>query len=673
MQNRFGLKDFILLFVMILTLASIWMAMAQDDRRWKQNSEILSKLASLEQQGARLDQQLRAGVELSPKSIDKLSSSISNAIGNTLSETIAKAGPIVVTQNDNDQGSKNTSEHTGANDTNTTSDSHDTSWARPGVPIEWQPKYTFATDPRNEPDFAYGGELTEAYNAQPSKLMPVLGEDVYSTRIVDQVCETLGDYDPKTLKMRGLLAQAWQYDPNGMWLRVKIRDEARFSDGQPVTAEDVKWTLDEYINNPEMETEALRSLLTQIKDAQVISDKVIEFHFTEPGAYNLRNALGIYALPKHFYSKFTTTELNKATGLVMGSGPFKLKSLDPDHQWTPGEDAVLVRNELYWGDRSPLASLRYRTITSDQARLVAYENKEVDMIGPTSPQFIEVPKRYKEQGKDIHDTTYTLKWVNMKSGYSFIGWQCGKRNGKYTPFHDKRVRQAMTYLLDRQRMIDDIWGGIGEVAVGPNNPPKPTADPTIKPYPYDLAKAKKLLAEAGWIDRDGDGILENEEGDEFEFEFTRSSGSQISERIGKFVVDSCAKAGIRCIQRPVDWSIYDQILKGRDFDALIMGWSPGSPESDPTQIWSTKSIQNQGNNFIQWDAGQDAIIDKIVVELDEAKRMELFHQFARLIHEEQPYTFIRVSPWLRYISKDFKNVHPYPKSLEQREFYMPAQ
>ncbi len=113
-------------------------------------------------------------------------------------------------------------------------------------------------------------------------------------------------------------------------------------------------------------------------------------------------------------------------------------------------------------------------------------------------------------------------------------------------------------------------------------------------------------------------------------------------------------------------------MKTRNFDAITLGWSASAPESDPRQIWHTDSIQNQGHNFIQWDGGQDQYLDAIVKELDFDKRMKIFHQFHSLVHEEQPYTFIRSVPWKRFISKDFANVHTYPKGLEQKEYYMPA-
>jgi ABC-type transport system substrate-binding protein len=101
-----------------------------------------------------------------------------------------------------------------------------------------------------------------------------------------------------------------------------------------------------------------------------------------------------------------------------------------------------------------------------------------------------------------------------------------------------------------------------------------------------------------------------------------------------------------------------------------MGWSATAPESDPKQIWHPDSMQNQGHNFIQWDAGQGPIIDKIKSTLDFNERMAHFHELHRLTHEEQPYTFVRVVPWTRFISPKFANVHPYPKGLEQREYYL---
>ncbi len=626
MQNKFGFKDFILLVLVSLCLIGTFLAMRQDDRRWKQNEELSDKVGTIEQLVSRLEGKLDSGIVVSSQS--------GNGSNGGGSEAVVR----------------------------------DESWSKQaGVPIQWFDRYEFAEDPRGEDDYALGGVFKETFEAQPVKITPVLSEDVYGRRIGDQVVETVGAFDPESLELVGVLAEAWQYDPNGYWLRVKLRENIRFSDGVPVTSEDVRWTFHDYINNPQLETESIRSIMTNLDRIDVVDEHVYDIFFKEPDAYNMQMALVWGVLPKHFYEQFTTTQINQATGLLMGSGPFKMANLDPEDQWTPGTDVVLVRNEQYWGPKPAIAEMRFDTITEDVAKLTAFVNGETHMINPSSPQYVT---KISEAGWD--EKAYSLKWLNMRSGYGFIGWQCGERNGKLTPFHDKRVRQAMTLNLDRELMIRDIWAGLDSVAVGPNNPPSPAANPDISPWPYDPDAAVALLAEAGWIDRDGNGILENEDGVEFEFEFTRASGGETIRRVEKYLVDRCAAIGIRCNPKTVDWSLYDQIMKTRNFDAIILGWSASAPESDPRQIWHSDSIQNQGHNFIQWDGGQDQYLDAIVKELDFEKRMEIFHQFHSLVHEEQPYTFIRSVPWKRFISKDFENVHTYPKGLEQREFYMPA-
>ncbi len=653
MQNKFGLKDFVLMVLVVLVGVFTLMNIKEGDRRWEKTQELLNKVGTVEQQVAKLDRNLQE-TETAIQEVMTGIAAVEGQLANLDDRLSSGAFSVNVGAGSNSNtGSANTAGNARG------------SWARPGsVPIQWQPRVEFASEPYDMEGYRLGGEFTEVFPAQLSKLTPVLAEDTYARRVNDQICESLGDLDPVTLEMKGLLAEAWQYDPEGYWLRVKIRDNVNFSDGVEVTAEDVRWTFHDYINNPELETEALRSILTSIEKVEVISEKVVEFTFRQPDAYNLQAALGFYILPKHFYTQLTPSQINQSTALSMGSGPFKLNNLDVDNQWAPGKDVILVRNEQYWGPKPAMKSMRFKVIIEDIARLTEFRNGNVSMIPPSSPQFSKVSR---EEGWD--DFAYSLNWANMRSGYGFIGWQCGPRNGKLTPFHDKRVRQAMTLIIDRQLIIDDIFNGIGSVAVGPNNPPSPAANPDIEPWPYDIERAKMLLAEAGWVDTDGDGILENERGDEFTFEFTRVAGSQTTERIEKYIVDQCAAVGIRCEPRIVDWSLYDQILKNRDFDAIMMGWAASSPESDPKQIWHTDSIQNQGHNFIQWDAGQDRYIDKIKLTLDFDERMKVFHEFHSLIHEEQPYTFLRVGPWLRFINKDFKNVHTYPKGLEQREYY----
>ena len=616
MNNRFGFKDFIQIVLAGAVLVLVWMSMLQRDREWVLQRDILEKLGAIEK---------------------KLASGV------VASAPVREGGSTLPAQ-------------------------RDASWARAGVPIAWQEPWGFASDPASQARFSEGGEFTEIFEGQPPKITPNIASDVYGRRVIDRVCDSLGAYDPRTLKFRGLLAAAWQQDPAGMWIRVRLRDGLRFSDGEPLTAEDVRWTFDDYIFNPSIEAERVRATLDQIEDVKVIDPLTVEFVFNKSLSFNLEYTLGNYILPKHFYSKLQASQINSATGLLMGSGPFKLERLDVENQWAPGQDLVLVRNESHWGPRSPLERMRFKVVADSTSRLAAYQSNEGDMITPTSPQFV---KKTKEPGWD--EKNQSLRWVNMRSGYSFICWNEGKNAGRQTPFGDKRVRQAMTLCLDRERMLKDIWEGVGVLSQGPVNPESPVFASDIKPWPFDPERGKALLAEAGWKDRNGDGILENEAGDVFEFEFIRPGSDEISERISTFIKDHYARVGIVMKVRPIDWAAMSDIMKARSFDALTMAWAASAPESDPRQIFHSESIKEGGDNFAQWNSpAADKAIDAIRLTIDFEKRRQAWKEFQAIIHDEQPYTFIRVAPWARFVKKEIGNVQMHKTGLEPWEFFRAA-
>ncbi len=621
MQNKFGLKDFITLILLLVIAISLYLVMFQRDRQWDELQTIRAKLGDVERQLSRVETRLESG--------------------------IAVSGPASPT------GAAQPAQR-------------DESWARPGVPVQWQPPYDYATDPRSHPEFRIGGMFTEIYEAQPAKITPIIQTDVYGRRAVDLVAETLGTYDPKTLKMSGLLAEAWQVDPEGLWVRAKIRDNARFSDGTPVTAEDIRWTFHELIMNPQVEAQRTRSYLEDTMDrVEVVSEKVVEVHFKIKNFLNVDNALGLYALPSHFYSRFQPADLNKATGLLMGSGPYKLEVLDPANQWAPPADVVLVRNEQYWGPKPPIERMRMKAINEELARLTEYKNGDADMVTPSAPQFVAAAA-----DPEFVKNNHLLSWVNMRSGRGGLIWNCGPRNGKLTPFHDKRVRQAMTYLLDRERMVQDIWKGMGEVPASFFNPGTPSHDENLKPYPFDPAKGKALLKEAGWEDRNNDGLLEDASGNPFVFEMTYPTGGEIAERIAAFTKDAYAAAGIRVNLRGMDWSVLDPVRDQRDFDCLYSGWGANAPESDPKQIFHSESIKNQGDNMGQWNSpAADAAIDAARLEMDFDKRQKLWHEFERIMADEQPYTWVRVTPYTRFVKPEIGNIHKYPKGIEYGELF----
>ncbi len=630
MQNRFGLKDFVIILGLLVLVVSAWLTMYQDDRRWKETQEVQAKLTDLERQLSRIEAGMGGGAFVAAP---------------------ANAGPANAS---------------GGGATGATTGPATAAWAREGEPILWQKPWDYATDPRTKDGFKVGGVFTECFEAQPAKLTPVIQTDVYGTRILNLVSESLGAYDPKTLELRGWLADAWQVDPAGLWLRVHINPRTRFSDGEPVTAEDVRWSFHDFIMNPEVEAERTRSIMADVVSrVEVIDEQTVEFAFTDAFFSNLDLALTMNVMPKHIFAPLSAAQLNQGTGLLFGSGPFKLETFDIDHQWAPPEPVVLVRNEQYWGPKPPLEKIRFTALNDEQSRLIAYKTGEATMITPASQQFVAAIKDPEWVAEN-----QCPKWVNMRSSRSGIIWNCGPRQGKLTPFHDAKVRLAMTHLLDREKMIRDIWQGIGEVCVGFANPGTPGHDPDREAWPYDPAEAQRLLAEAGWVDTDNDRVLEDADGNEFVFEMTYFGGGEIAERIALFIKDACAAQGIRCVLRQMDWSVGDPVRNQRDFDAMLMAWGANAPESDPKQIFHSASIQDQGDNFGQWNSPEaDGFIDLARKELDPVKRGALWREFERVMHEQQPYTWVRVAPWIRFIKNDVGNVNTYPRGLEPWEYF----
>ena len=214
----------------------------------------------------------------------------------------------------------------------------------------------------------------------------------------------------------------------------------------------------------------------------------------------------------------------------------------------------------------------------------------------------------------------------------------------------------MTHLTDRQRIIDEIMLGYGEIAVSPFNARSKQHNPSVEPWPADIDKARALLAEAGFLDRDGDGVLENEEGEIFEFELVFFQDSDDTKRIVLFLKDLYARAGVSLIPKPTEWSVMIDFLNQRNFDAITLGWSSGV-ETDINQMFHSSQIDGGGDNFVSYrNAELDKLIDQARSTVVEEERMPLWQQAETVMHETQPYTFLMRRKSLLFIDDRIQNL-----------------
>ncbi len=496
-----------------------------------------------------------------------------------------------------------------------------------------------------------------AFHVEPRTLNPLSVErDIYTTWITQlAIFEPLLEYDFDTLKLKPHLAKSYDISDDGLEITFTLRDDIHFSDGSPITTDDIIFTYESIIN-PEVDAADLANLFIDVKEVVKVSDRVVKFVMKQVYFKSLENVsfwdVGI--LPKHIYQFEDAMELNNRVSDPIGSGPYAFES------WQVGKEIVLRRNENYWGKKPKLKKVIYRFISNDVARLQALRSHEIDMVRPTEEQFADLTA---EEG--FQDEFHCLAYWAPQVPFYYMCW-----NQDTAFFSDRRVRLAMTHIVDREKIVSSLLKGNAKVVTGSFYVNSEQYDKTIQPWPYDIDRAKQLLDEAGWIDTNGDGIRDKD-GKKFSFEFTIPSRNIYYSRLGKMLKDSAARVGIEVIIDPVEWSILMVKVNDRKFEAVSMGWG-GDVLQDPYQLWHSSQIGNRGANYAGFrNAEADAIIEEARRTLDEDRRTELYHKFHAILHYEQPYTFLYTRPIFRIVDNRFKNTNIYPLGLNYFEWYVP--
>lgn len=520
------------------------------------------------------------------------------------------------------------------------------------------------------PGYQEGDWLVQPLSTGIKTLTPLVSKDVYASDVQGYVIESLLSRDPETLQYVGLLAESWKVSKDGLSFTFKLREDVKFSDGHPFSADDVVFSF-QLIMNEQIDAPQLRAYYNKIASVTVRDKYTVVFRFKEPYFESLSLAGSMSILPKHFYQSYMNNpdQLNQSRGLLLGSGPYRLA--DPKG-WTPDEGKVeLERNPRYWGPVNPsLDRIMWKVIQNDSARLTTFRNGDIDTYSAR-------PREYQELVKDkpLMARSRSLEYMSPVAGYSYIGWN-QHRNDRPSRFADKRVRQAMTYLTDRDAIIKEIMLGYGEVAISPFSPRSKQHNPQLTPRAYDLDKATALLRQAGFEDRDGDGVLEDAEGRAFEFELVFFQNSEDTKRIVLFLKDLYARAGIRLIPKPSEWPIMIDLIKRRDFDAITLGWSSGV-ETDIYQMLHSDQIADNGDNFVQYKNPRlDKLIGQARGTVEENKRMPLWQQAEAILYEDQPYTFLMRRKSLTFVDRRFHNVEVTRLGLNLGapvEWYVPAE
>ncbi|HRR06075.1 MAG TPA: ABC transporter substrate-binding protein [Victivallales bacterium] len=528
----------------------------------------------------------------------------------------------------------------------------------------------FANSEFYDPQAVAGGGMITAVMSETKNMNALVNNEAFVSSIWSYVNDSLSERNYEhPEKFEPKLAESWEISEDKLSYTIHIRKGVLWHDfidpvtgkkweNVEVTADDFKFYLD-VVKNPDVDCAPIRTYLQDIDRIEVLDKYTFKVFWKKKYFLSESITLGLEPLPRHFYhayeGPFDGKKFNddhERNRIMVGCGPYKFA------QWDKGAKIILKRWEKYYagnlGYSPPLEQLSFEIIKHPMTQLQALHSGQIDRMSFTPDMWIN-----NTNTEDFDEKTGKLKKYKYPSmSYSYIGY-----NMRMPIFSDRRVRTALTHLVNREKILKDVYHDLARICTGPFFMDSVYNDKNIKPLEFSPEKAKKLLEEAGWVDSDNDGILDKN-GKKFEFTILSVADHPIQSKMLPIIKEDMAAAGIVMKISPIEWSVYVQRLENKNFEVCILGWAMGF-ENDPYQLWhsaeSEKPASSNHCGFVNKEA------DKLIMEIRECfdlnERIKLCHKFHAIIHEEQPYTFL-FSPYnLVGMNGKYRNVRVFPSGI----------
>lgn len=441
---------------------------------------------------------------------------------------------------------------------------------------------------------------------------------------------------PPSFKLE--LAQSYTWAEDGKVLRLSLHPNLEWSDGVPITAADVVWTYTAQID-PDIAWEEAHSK-DAIEDVVALDDHTVEFRFSRIYSSRLSDLNEGVILPKHAWSKLPFSEWrgngNWFLENLAVSGPFTLAKLQPQQQ------IVLQRNENYFRQGYPLLDrVVFRVIPNRTNRVEHLLAGQVDFVEHILPR--RSPDVERSDRADL-----ISQWHRQ---YTYIGW-----NGCRGWFEDARVRKAMTLAIDRESIVKALWSDFARPAVSPILTSVWAFNRNLVPWPYDPDEARRLLAEAGWADNDGDSYLDRG-GRKFSFELATNGDNQIRADTAVLIQDQLRRVGVDAQVSLLEFNSLWTRHQNHGVDAIISAWGIDT-SLDLKYAFHTDSIEDGKNYGCYSNTEVDELITLAKRQAQPEAAAPLLHRIQEILHDEQPYTFLWEPMRLYGVSKQLKNVQP---------------
>lgn len=523
----------------------------------------------------------------------------------------------------------------------------------------------------------HGGQLVSTLLSDPRTFNPLVIKDAGSSRVVSTIFEGLTKTNAYDGTVEPLLAESWSVAEDGLTWTVKLRKGVRWNDGAPFTADDVVFTYDELVYNDDIPSSSRDILTIEGKRIELrkIDDYTVEFVLPVKFAPFLR-ALSTEILPKHILKKHVdngtfnfTWGINTTPKKIVGTGPFMMSRYDA------GQRIILVRNPHYWkksvdGHQLPYINKYILMIVQNaDVALLKFLEGATDVYGVGGRDYPLI-KPMEEKGN------FTIYRLGPDFGSQFIFFNqnrgINEETGKpYLPAHkmrwftDLNFRRAVAHAIDKDQIIAIVKNKLGYPQHSPVGPGAGFFhNPDVPKYDYNLAKAKQLLADSGYIDRDGDGYIEDAKGVRVEFNLNTNSGNDERVDIAGIIRTDLERIGMKVNFQQLEFNtLVRRINTSFDWDAIILGLTGGVEPHFGKNVWNSGGqlhmwYPTQETPATKWEARIDELFNKAVQTLDDNDRKKYYDEFQVIVAENLPLIYTVLGDSITAVRNKFGNLDP---------------
>ncbi len=480
-----------------------------------------------------------------------------------------------------------------------------------------------------------GGRLVLGTIGEPSNLNPYISMDSASHDVADSIFVSPLRYD-KNLNLELWAAESAELSDDGRTLTIRLKKGILWEDGTELTADDLVYTI-ETVAKPETGSPYAEDFM-RIKKAEALDRYTVRCTYESYYARALPSFCSSI-LPKHILEGQDWRRGEFARKPV-GAGPFRLAG------WESGSMVTLAANDKYFMGRPKLDEVVYRVIPDSATMFMELRAKRLDMMGLSPEQYLLQTKGQLWQ-EEFHKYRY------LSSAYTYLGF-----NMRHPFFKDKRVRRAISCAISREELVQGALLGQGVAAFGPYKPGTAYYHPELKPVKQNTEMARALLAEAGFADTDGDGILDKD-GKPLSFIILTNQGNNERILAATIIQRELKAVGIAVQVRTVEWAAFiNEFVNKGSFDAVILGWTI-TPDPDLYQVWHSSQAVPGGLNFTGFISKElDVLLEEGRRTQNEDLRRQLYYRVQELLDEEQPYCFLYVPYALPVLSAKFQGIEP---------------